>query len=73
MIRDLINTNTKLREKIEMMREQHEKMEKETFQIIQENQLLRERWEMVGTNLKMETEVETENEAPISLYERLLK
>jgi hypothetical protein len=35
MIRDLINTNTKLREKIEMMREQQEKMEKETFQIIQ--------------------------------------
>jgi hypothetical protein len=69
MIRDLINTNTKLRDKIEMMREQHEKMEKETFEIIQENQLLRERWEMVGTSLKIEgNEVETENEAPISLY-----
>lgn len=69
MIRDLINTNTKLRDKIEIMREQHEKMEKETFDIIQENQLLRERWEMVGTSLKIEAnEVETENEAPISLY-----
>ena len=53
MIRDLINTNTKLRDKIELMRDQYEKMERETFQVIQENQLLRERWDMLGSNLKV--------------------
>lgn len=43
-------------------------MEKETFQVIQENQLLRERWDMLGSNLKVETEHADSNEAPISLY-----
>jgi hypothetical protein len=55
MIRDLINTNSKLRDKIELMREQHDKVEKETFQMMQENQFLRERWEMLGSNIKIET------------------
>ena len=72
MIRDLISANSTLRQKIEGLKEQVEKQEKQTFTLMKENQVLRDRWEMISGNIKAEGESIAE-EAPIAAYERMLK
>lgn len=56
MIRDLISANSTLREKIESMKEQVERQERETFVLMKENQVLRDRWDMISGNLRPEGE-----------------
>ena len=56
MIRDLISANSTLREKIDSMKEQVERQERETFVLMKENQVLRDRWDMISGNLRPEGE-----------------
>lgn len=72
MIRDLIAANSVLREKIEGFKEHVEKQEKETFMLMKENQILRDRWDMISVNIKPESELVGE-EAPIAMLERMMK
>ena len=54
------------------MKNQVEKQEKETFVLMKENQVLRDRWDMISGNIKAEGEASGE-EAPIAIYERMIK
>ena len=67
MIRDLISANGTLREKVEGLKAHIQKQEKETYTLMQENQVLRERWEMVSYSLQPESSYSQE-EAPIAVY-----
>lgn len=73
MIRDLISANSALREKIETLKDHIEKQEKETYSLMKENQVLRDRWDMLSGNIKAEGELVMGEEAPIAAYERMLR
>ena len=68
MIRDLINANSTLREKIESLKQVVYKQEKETFTLMKENQILRDRWDMISTSVKPESQTILGEEAPIAAY-----
>ena len=68
MIRDLINANSTLREKIESLKQVVQKQEKETFTLMKENQILRDRWDMISTSVKPESQTILGEEAPIAAY-----
>ena len=72
MIRDLISANGNLHEKVEVLKNQIQKQEKETFGLMQENQVLRERWEMASYSLSTGNQP-TPEETPSAAYERMLK
>lgn len=40
---------------------------------MKENQVLRDRWEMVSANIKGENEMIQADEAPIAAYERMIR
>lgn len=48
MIKELINANSGLREKIEHLKSQSDKQEKEIYDLMKENQVLRDRWDMMN-------------------------
>ena len=68
MIRDLINANSTLREKVESLKQVVQKQEKETFTLMKENQILRDRWDMISTSVKPESQTILGEEAPIAAY-----
>lgn len=48
MIKELINANSGLREKIDHLKNQSDKQEKEIYDLMKENQVLRDRWDMMN-------------------------
>jgi len=77
MIKDLLQSNIILRENVEKLNKTVDKKDSELYQVMKENQLLRDRWDLVAPMINAEQANErmitVEDRRNISAYEKMLE